>query len=102
MARERLKKPKRVGSILSEVLDRMGLTRGLKCQNVLSLWPVVVGKEICRRAQAYDIQDGVLLVQVSDNTWMQELYFLKSVIIKKLNDKIGETLVKDIRFRLRS
>jgi predicted nucleic acid-binding Zn ribbon protein len=102
VARERLKIPRRLGAILPQVVERLGLSRGLKCQEVLTLWPNAVGAQISRKTQAQNIEDGVLWVKVADSTWMQELYFLKPAIIKKLNQQIGEMIVKDIKFRLRS
>jgi len=102
MSRERLKKPRRLGAILPQVVERLGLTWGLRCQEVLALWPAVVGKQINRKTQTLDIENGILQVRVADSTWMQELFFLKPEIIKKLNREIGENIVKDIQFRLRS
>ena len=36
--------------------------------------------------------------RVKDPVWRNELQFFKAEIIKKLNDKIGRTVVKDIKF----
>ena len=88
--------------ILPGLIERLGLTSGLKSREVVTLWPRVVGVPISRKTEAQDIEAGVLVVNVRESAWMQELYFLKPDIIKKLNRELGETIVKDIKFRLRS
>jgi len=40
----------------------------------------------------------VLTVKTANSTWRQELFFQKKDILKRLNSKLGITIIKDIRF----
>ena len=44
------------------------------------------------------IKRGKLFVRVKTPTWRNELVFLKSEIISKLNRRVGKKVVKDIVF----
>jgi predicted nucleic acid-binding Zn ribbon protein len=42
----------------------------------------------------------ILWISVSSSTWMQQLEFMKKQIVQRLNEHIGEIVIKDIRFRI--
>jgi len=68
------------------------------CQ-VLSLWPEVIDEGIRKNTEAVKIKNQVLYVSTSSSVWAQELTFLKEEIIKKINEKAGREVIKDIRFK---
>jgi len=39
-------------------------------------------------------------VNVIDSAWLQQLWFLKKDIIRKVNDSLGEDLVGEIKFKI--
>ena len=67
---------------------------------VWDFWDDVVGAAIAERAQPQRVQEGVLVVQVTNHAWMQELQFLKDDIRSRLNQRIGTPLLSDLRFVL--
>lgn len=91
--------PKPVKSVLTSVLQELGLGRRIKQLNVLDLWAEIVGEQIAKVATAERIDGGRLIVRVSKAPWRNELRFLKREIIVKLNRAIGEDIVKEIIFR---
>ncbi len=88
----------RVGDILPAVLKSIGLDRKLKQQEIISIWPEVVGADIAARTQAVRVDKGVLIVHVDHSAWIQELHFMEKEILKKLKAKAPDIDIKRIRF----
>lgn len=98
---EKTKKiPERVDSILERVFSGLNLGIRVKQYQIWEVWDGVVGKHIAKQAQPKQIRNMILWVHVSSSTWMQQLEFMKRDIINKLNERIGETVIHDIRFRI--
>lgn len=90
-------KPEIIGNILSPFLKRMGLSWRIKEQKIIENWKDIVGHEIGQNTEPSRLRGGVLYVKVSNPIWMQQLQFLKEVIIKKIHQKIKEAGVDDLR-----
>ena len=60
----------------------------------------IVGKSVALHAQPRSIHNRILFINVSHSTWIQQLQFLKSTLIEKINSYLGELLIEDIRFKL--
>lgn len=88
----------RLGSILERVLDRLGMKRRLKEATVLTVWGQEVGPKLARMTRALQVEQGVLIVSVRNSVWANELGFFKRELIKRVNARIGEGTIKDIRF----
>jgi predicted nucleic acid-binding Zn ribbon protein len=119
------KKPQLLSELLPDLLDELKLSEKLMEQKAILLWNRAVGQEIKKHTKPYSIENGVLVVLVDNSAWMNELTFLKTDIIKKLNTLIFSSnigpaavkenkekkpptditlnpIVRDIRFRLMS
>lgn len=95
--------PRRLGDVLSDVLQQYGLTRRLKEVQAVEYWAEVVGEQVARITRAREVRDGRLYVEVAStesasSAWRNELYFMKAEIIAKLNKKIGQNILHDIMF----
>jgi hypothetical protein len=91
-----LSKPVSIGSLLS--LQQQDI---LKYQPVWECWGKAVGSEIAAYAQPEGMQkNGVLWIAVSSAVWMQELQFMKQLIVDSINRLSNSNLVKDIHLRL--
>jgi len=88
-------------SALRYALREMGLEKRIKERQCLLLWDEVVGEKLASVSQAEDIKDGVIFVSAKDSIWGQELFNFKGLIIRKLNAKIGEEIVKDIKVKVK-
>ncbi|HHE47167.1 MAG TPA: DUF721 domain-containing protein [Bacteroidetes bacterium] len=87
-----------VGSLVSRLMGELGYAERLAEQGAITKWEEVVGEKIAAEAEPRSIKNGVLKVKVKSPAWRQELTFLKDKILGRLNDKIGRTVVSDIRF----
>ncbi len=91
-------KPSALGDILRIQCSRMGLHRKIKEQRLLGAWAEAVGEGVAERTQPMRIEKGVLFLKVTNSVWMQQLQFMKELIIKKLHEITGMDLVRDLRF----
>jgi len=72
--------------------------RRLAEQRACDLWPEVVGAQLARKTEVRSLKQGKLFVWVKTSAWQNELSFLRSEIIRKLNKVVGEHVVEDIMF----
>lgn len=90
----------KAGEILDHLFQRFNLKRPLREQGVFAVWDACVGETMAGHAQPASIEQGRLLVTVSDPAWMHQLQFLKEEIKQKLNSGLGRGVVREIRFRV--
>lgn len=96
--RKRGKTPDSLGEVLGNFLRRSGLNPKIQEQKILHSWDKAVGDAIAERTQPVSVKNRVLQVKVTNSVWMQELQFMKNLIIQRLQEGIGENLLKDLRF----
>ena len=88
----------RLGELLPSILGKLGLDQRFKEQQVLNLWPTVVGEELAARTKATKVDRGVLYVHVDHGAWMQELHFIEKDLLRKLRAQSPGVVLKKIRF----
>ena len=88
----------RLGAVLDHSLKRFELGARLDEYGVWPIWNDVVGKTIALNAQPEKIRNGTLFVKVSSPVWMQQLQFMKELIVEKLNQRLKGEVVKTIFF----
>ena len=93
-------RPKRIRRILNATLRKLGLEKRIKEYAILSFWNDAVGENIALHTRPIKVYDGRLTVLVESSSWTQELTFLKSGIMERLNSTIGKKVIKDIYFKI--
>jgi hypothetical protein len=99
MGRERIR-PVPVGEVLRTVMQDRGLGAGGSLAKLMARWPASVGADIARHACPAMLKGGRLTVTVDSSAWMGQLSMLAPGIIEKVNEAIGEDLVKNLHFRI--
>ena len=88
---------------LKQLIDKMlrsyGLGDKLDEMSLVKSWEELVGKMIANHTKDIYFNKGVLYVQLDSSTLRQELSYVKSDLIQKLNDKTGKVMVKDIHLK---
>jgi predicted nucleic acid-binding Zn ribbon protein len=97
----KMEEPEALASILSSVMDRMGLTRAFREREVVERWPDLVGENLARNFKALRIHQGVLYLHSESSAWSQELHFIKAKLLSRLEEEYGPGMVKDIRVSAR-
>ena len=87
-----------IEAALKKLLKTSGLKKAVSQQNAMDLWPKILGKIASKNTEPVSIEHGILTVRTKTPVWRQELQFQKKQIIEKLNKKLNEKVIKDIRF----
>lgn len=88
----------RLGDVLSGVLRGLGIADELAGWRSVEEWSGAVGEAIARRTRAVAFHEGVLTVEVEGAAWRHELSVLKRDLIRRLNQRLGGAVVRDLRF----
>ena len=97
---KRSQKPSPLGEVLEKFFSRSGMKRRLADQRILDAWKRAVGRGIAEQTQPLRIQNRVLQVRVSNSVWMQQLQFMKGMILQKVREETGVADLVDLRFFL--
>jgi predicted nucleic acid-binding Zn ribbon protein len=63
-------------------------------------WGRVVGDRLAEKCSPVGFSNGIVYIWVVNSTWMNQLFFVRKEILKKINTYGGRHWVKDIRFTL--
>jgi hypothetical protein len=66
--------------------------------NLLNNWAAIIGS-IGQYVHIEKIHDDTLILSVVDSCWMQELYLLSDLLLKKINQNLDEPRIKNLRFK---
>ncbi|TME84138.1 MAG: DUF721 domain-containing protein [Chloroflexi bacterium] len=88
-----------IGAALPKTLTSLGITRRTREAQALWLWPQVVGEHLARETKALKLTGGTLLVTASSPALAHQLHLERSLLIDRLNERIGARAVREIRFR---
>lgn len=88
----------RLGDVLAMSLKRLELGQRLDEYAVWPIWNDVVGEPIARNAQPEKIRNGTLFVKVASPVWMQQLQYMKTMIVERINQRLKADIVKNIFF----
>jgi len=89
---------KSINTIINGFLKNSGLSSGVNQQKAIEVWDDVVGKKIAENTEVLSVEHGVLFIRVSSSSWSQELQLKKKEILLKVNNKIGNKVITDLRF----
>jgi hypothetical protein len=88
----------RANAVLTMVLPQLVTPQRWNEYRVWEVWEAVVGEALARKAYPTTIRNGTLFVMVSNSVLIQELQFTKATLRDRLNQKLGASVVRDIRF----
>ena len=68
---------------------------------LLSEWNSIVGslKDIVFLEK---IQRDTMFLGVNDSSWLQELFLLSEIFVQRINEKLGDSSIKHLKFRQRT
>lgn len=91
--------PKSLKELVKDYLDNVPYRKRLKRGMILSLWSETVGPSIAEQAENVHFEHGKLVLNVKNPAWRHEIHMKRFSIAKKLNDQVGEKIVKEIVVR---
>ena len=85
-----------------KLISKLKLPAGAVCVEELACtgWHPAVGKSVAAHTRAIGLVAARLCVEVEDALWQRQLSTLKGQILKRLEGILGQSVVKDIEFRV--
>lgn len=85
-----------VAEIMDQAFEEANLTHTVAEQRLCYMWPEIVGPGINRYTTRRYVANGTLHVFISSGVLKGELEFLKSKLIKSLNDAVGTEVIHSV------
>src|ERR1700730_4082151 len=98
MPTRRHKAPEQIGAAMQSLLDRIDREGHFAIVRLAKAWPEIVGETIARRTEIVSLKFHTAVVKVSGAMWIQELNLMKSQILARVTERIGDDAVRDLRF----
>jgi predicted nucleic acid-binding Zn ribbon protein len=93
--------PEAIGEILSRLFIARGWGRRQERMRLEDAWRNVTDAGIARRTRVGRLYRGVLEVMVDNAVLLQELTgFHKRALLEAMRQRLGQTTINDIRFRV--
>jgi hypothetical protein len=89
-----------VKTALQSLMNQLRIQNKIKQQMACLIWDRVVGSEIRSNTRPAYVKSGILFVMTKSSSWANQLTFFKDDLIKKINNSLGEKIIKDIRFQV--
>ena len=87
-----------LADILVDYLRQNGLEQPLLERQVVEAWPQVMGAATARMTRENEMKDGFLRVKIKSAALRSQLFECRYTILRKLNERVGGNVVKEIRF----
>jgi hypothetical protein len=95
----RRNKPAAVGDLLSLFIKESGLEKGYRDYQILKLWDEILGVVISRATLSKRLVGRKLYVYLSSSVVRDELYMMRSEIVKEINHRAGKDIIDEVILR---
>ena len=85
-----------IGIVIKKLLKNQKLEGRLKELDVLELSKELLGENLMKYINDLSIKNGKLIIKVRSAAVRNELSYQKSEIIKKINEQVGNEILKEI------
>jgi predicted nucleic acid-binding Zn ribbon protein len=98
---DRAARAKSLGSVMPNVLEKLGLERRLAETTILKAWNQLIDPNIVAHAQPTGLRKGTLFVTVDSSVWLDEIVrYRRREILERLQHSFGRDLIQKISFRV--
>lgn len=88
-----------VADLAPKIVAKCGLANRVKLEDVLAAWEEIVGTFLFKLTRPDTIERGILTVRLMQPTAHHALSLEKAKILKRLQTKLPDAKIRDIRFR---
>jgi hypothetical protein len=89
-----------ITDVLTRVMNKTNLKRGMTRARPLVAWSEVVGVQMARTTRAVAVRDGVMIVETQDSTAANFFTMQRGLYLEMLREKLGDEAPKDLRFQM--
>lgn len=95
MARKSNEQP--LGEVIKELLKVYRLDRRIKELDVKQAWMEVMGEVVARKTLDVKLRGTILIISLDSGVLKEEFSYNKSRIVEIMNEKLGETIIKEVQ-----
>jgi predicted nucleic acid-binding Zn ribbon protein len=89
------------GELLPKLMQQLGLSERLRESEVMDAWKQIVGEFIATHSTPVNLRGGVLFVRVLQPALHYQFEQIsKAEILRKLKQRFGAKIIREIRFRV--
>jgi predicted nucleic acid-binding Zn ribbon protein len=88
-----------MGDAIKQFLKKSRLKTGIQALQIEEVWAQLMGKTIAKYTEKIQIINQTLFIETSVGPLKQELVYQKEQIIKRVNEALGENVIKDVVIR---
>ena len=92
------RKVRSLAELLPEFLRNGGLEMPLQQKRLIDSWTEVVGKPVEKYTGEKFIRNQTLYVKILNPALRADLSMSRSLLVRRLNEKVGAQVIADIRF----
>ncbi len=92
--------PRNIDAVLDDILSKIRRKDNGSLLQIKSRWEELVGGGLARFAEPASLKEGVLTLHVRHSALIMELQPTLDLIRKRIDEKIGADICKDIRLTL--
>jgi len=85
-----------LGDALRQFLDKSRLKGSIQALQIEDVWEQIMGKTIARYTEKIQIHGHTLYINTSVAPLRQELLYQKDNIIQRVNEALGEQVIKEV------
>jgi len=85
-----------IAQVIKEYFKSPKFENKFKQFKIINSWEEILGKTVSKSTTNIYIKDKTLFVFLKSSVIRNQLYMIKTEIIKKLNEKVGEEIINDI------
>ncbi len=89
-----------ISDVLTRVMNKTNLKRGMTRARPLVAWSEVVGVQMARTTRAVAVREGVMIVETQDSTAANFFTMQRGMYLEMLREKLGDEAPKDLRFQM--
>ncbi|MDD3468399.1 MAG: DUF721 domain-containing protein [Thermoguttaceae bacterium] len=93
------REPDPIQKVLNQYLARTGFGRVRTADQLREAWNAAVGELFAKQTSPGTVRRGVLEIRVAASIFAQELTFRKAEILKKLQQLLPGSGIRDLRFK---
>lgn len=81
---------------IDQMLDAYKIRKKFDETALVAAWPEIIGTAIANRTQQLYVRDRKLYVKVESAVVKNELVLMRSMIISRLNEHVGQELIEEL------
>ncbi len=86
-----------IGDAIKAFLRKSKLKTGIQALQIEQVWADLMGKTIARYTDKIEIVNHTLFIRTNVGPLRQELMYQKEKIIERVNEALGEKVIRDVR-----